>query len=293
MKKGFDRRRLAAVLQIGDVILRFDFRVPKMDHPQIGMGDELEISHHADPDSALDRFPDGFAAADFPDHVDVHGCTFQRLLKGKPGCRALLAQDEFLAGQIAKTNCFSCEPGVIPVHENHHFVTRIGFLLNARVVLEMRENRDIRFEFKQTLQGLPGISKKHRKLYGRIEPVEGADHLGCVKRPDGGEPEVPSLQFAMSLQKIPYFFLQVEQAAGLFEECLSGTGQADSPSGAQKKLDAVEFLKFANLSRYGRLTDAQSPCGCGEATVIGDGVKGSELRVKHTENQSILSILCI
>ncbi len=96
---------------IGDAVLRPDRAILDLKGTQVLVRDKLEIGHHADAESALDRFPDALAALDLEHGLIGKPSCLHRRFECPPCGRAALAQDKGWLGELAQPDRFPVEPG--------------------------------------------------------------------------------------------------------------------------------------------------------------------------------------
>ena len=79
---------------------------------KIGVRNELEIRHDADPEPPLNCFPHALTASDLENGLSLQSIARERLLQGAPRSGALLAEHERLRSQFGHSAVSAAEPAV-------------------------------------------------------------------------------------------------------------------------------------------------------------------------------------
>lgn len=131
---------------------------------------------------------------------------------------------------------------MVGIDEDDDLVGTEGDRENARIINNMGEDGDVRFQFEDPLQRLVGIAEQHRHVDLRIVLQEARDHFGGVERADGGDPQRAYRHVAAILQKLACFFVQAHDAAADLVKRGTRIGEFDAPAASHQELDAVALL---------------------------------------------------
>lgn len=164
---------------------------------------------------------------------------------------------------------------------------RHGYMSNSATNNRQRRSidRHIRLKLENAGQRLVGIAEQHADLDGRILSEKARDHFRGVEGTDCGDAQLPSGQLATAQKQFVGLFVQLHDAAADIEQRRTRLGQFDPAAEPQQQLHAVTLLEFLYLCRHRRLADAQRVgCGC-ETTILGHGVKGTEVGENYSHGQ--------
>src|SRR6188474_2011919 len=143
------------------------------------------------------------------------------------------------------------------MHEDHDRVAAIWQEVESWIVVELRQDRDVRLIIDQGLQHRLRIADTYRHLHPRKALIKAREHLGHVKWAYCTDPQVPRLQFARILEQMHSLAFELKNLLCDLEQLFAEQRKRDFMSAPVEKLAAVCLLEKAHLGGYSRLADMQ------------------------------------
>ena len=245
---------------------------------QIRMRGQFLLHDHTEAKSLQDGHPDRLAAADFPDGSGLNPGLLEGAFKGFPRGGPRFAQHEGVSGQFLQPHHLSLGQRVRFEGEQHQRLLGEGGGPEPRVVLGLRQHRNVHPEVEQGFEHCLGIPGLDAQFQPRIAGVGGRQHLGDVIRPHRANPQGSRLKLPCRVQQSLGLALHRVQPRGDGVKLPPQRGQFHPPPTAEEQLDAVEFLQRPHLTGDGGLPHPQHPRGRREAPFLRNGVEGADLR---------------
>ena len=173
---------------------------------------------------------------------------------------------------------------MVRVDEDDHVMRAERHRIDARIIDDMGEDRDVRFQVEDALQRLVGIAEQHADLDRRIAGEEARDHLCRVERADRGDAQLAGSQLAAARQQFLRLLAEAHDAAADLKQGRPGLRQLDPAPAPHQEFDAVALLQFLDLGRHRRLADVQRLGRRGEAAVLRHRVERTKVRENYSHS---------